>query len=56
MYRNIEFGDLFYLGFSLPRYVDLIRLIMSKSFIMVDDDGIKGYILLTAHFFGSNPI
>ena len=46
MYRNIGFGDLLHLGFSLPQYVYLIRLIRSKSFIKVDDDGIKGYILL----------
>ena len=46
MYRNIILGDLLHLGFSLSRYVDLMGLIRSKSFIMVDDDGIKGYILL----------
>ena len=46
MYRNIVFGDFFHLGFYLPRFVDLIRLIWSKSFIMVDDGGVKGFILL----------
>ena len=46
MYRNILFRDYFHLGFSLPKYVNLIGLIKSKSFIMVDNDGIKGYILL----------
>ncbi len=46
MYRNVLFGDYFHLGFSLPRYVDLLKLIRPKSFIMVDNDGIKGYMLL----------
>ncbi len=46
MYRNVLFRDYFHFGFSLPKYVDLIGLIRSKSFIMIDNDGIKGYILL----------
>lgn len=60
MYRNIGFGDLLHLGFSLPRYVDLVGLIRSKSFLMVDNNGMKGYILLKKekmklkNFYNSN--
>jgi hypothetical protein len=46
MYRNILFRDYLHLVFWLPRYVDLIWLLRSKSFLMVDNDGIKGYMLL----------
>ena len=46
MYRNIILGDLLHLGFSLSRYIDLMGLIRSKSFLMVDNSGMKGYILL----------
>lgn len=46
MYRNIRLSDLPHLVFLSSRFVDTFRAIMSKSFMMLDNDGIKGCILL----------
>ena len=47
MYRNVKFGDLPHLLFYKPRLImDITEIIKSKSYMMADNGGIKGFILL----------